>query len=264
MKKILVSLLVVVVFFLAVITITGKKIVAAAVESAIGAPVKIGKIKLNPFSGQVGLYGLEIGNTPGFKEPNIAIIPEIFIHADPLSFLGKPHIREIRLNIYEVTVERDTAGVVNLSKLGAMQRPASAKTQIPEPAPAPSGQQTPPAGRPSETRPPVTVQIDKVDLTLGRARFIDYSQPQIEDRQVSLNIKHAVFTNLTDPAQIVQQIVFQIMEKVALQKVTAEFEDLVSGFQKDNDSTRQALENQLAGLASKLEKQLEKSNPQQN
>jgi len=201
------------------LSVSSKFLLAKILETAIGAPVKISKFYLNLFSSEVGIYGLEIKNPKGFKEPTLASVPEIFIHMDlPGIFQNRIHVREVRLNLDEITVERSAKGLVNLTEIGAVKKSSQAKPSG-EPAPPSPGapSQAPPDARaPAQKAKPPAFQIDTVVLSLGRARYVDFSGAEPLIRTFPLEINNAVLKNVTDPAQITQQIVFKTLQRVGL------------------------------------------------
>lgn len=202
------------------LSLSSKFLLAKILETAIGAPVKISKFYLNLFSSEVGIYGLEIKNPKGFKEPTLASVPEIFIHMDLAGiFKNRVHLREVRLNLDEITVERSAKGLVNLTEIGAVKKSYQAKpSENPTPPPSAPSQAPSPASA-QKTKPPA-FQIDTVVLSLGRARYVDFSGAEPLIRTFPLEINNAVLKNVTDPAQITQQIVFKTLQRVGLDALT--------------------------------------------
>ena len=209
--------------FLAVLilgaSLSSKFILTKALESAIGAPVKISKFHFDLFSSQVGIYGLEIKNPLGFQEPTLASLPELFIQVNlPAFFQNRVHIREIRLNLDEITVERNSNGAVNLTEIGAVKKPRTEPAEGRTPGGvSPSEPQRP---TPAQKAGPTNVQIDKVVLSLGRARYVDRGGASPTIRTFSLEIKNAVLRNVTNPAEITQQIVIKTLQRAGLSVLT--------------------------------------------
>ena len=127
----------------------------------------------------------------------------------PSVFQGRVHIYEIHLNLDEITVERTAQGTVNVMEIGAVKK-------RPQPAAAPQ--------QPSQSTKPPSMEIDRVVLSLGRARYIDGGAGPASLKTFSLDIKQAVLRNVTDPAQITQQIVFKTLQKVGLNTLTQELQ----------------------------------------
>ncbi len=213
--KILISSVIFLVIAFVILSASSTFFLAKGIELAVGAPVHIDKFKLNPFSQQLGIYGLQVKNPPGFNEPVLASIPEIFIHLD-LGALSKKliHIREIHLNLDEITVERTADGKVNLTEIGAVK-----KSKAQPAAPGEPSRPAEPAGKAGEPAKPTHVQIDTVVLSLGRARYVD---PVMGEKKIALDVKESVLKNVTDPAQITQQIVYKTLQGVGLGALTDE------------------------------------------
>lgn len=214
-------------FFLLVlfvgVSLTGNLILAKVLETAIGAPVEVKKFNLDLFASQVGIYGFKIKNPKGFKEPVLASIPEIFIHVDvPAIFKNRVHIWEIRLNLDEITVERNTNGKINLSEIGAVKgssKPAEKKEAA---APSEPSQPSPAHQKPAKPAAIPETQIDSVALSLGRARYVEYIGGEPSVRTFSLEIRNAVLKNVTDPADITRQIVSRTLRKIGLDAVASQ------------------------------------------
>jgi len=194
---------------------SGSFFLAKAIEMAVGAPVKIQRFKLDLFNSEFGIYGLQVKNLKGFKEPMLASVPEISVHADlPALFENRIHIWQIQLNVDEITVERNDSGAVNLTEIGAVknaQKQPSARSEASAPQPA---------ERHAAPAKPPAVLIDAVVLSLGRARYVDSAG----ERKFALEIRNAVLKNVTDPAQITQQIVLKTLERVGLNALTQQLQ----------------------------------------
>lgn len=215
------SLVIKAVLFLTVLfiglSISSKFILAKALEAAIGAPVKISRVHFDLFSSQVGIYGLEIKNPKGFQEPTLASLPELFIQVNLFSFFqNRVHIREIHLNLDEITVEKNPSGAINLTELRAVKKPQAQPAGETAPGAPPSPEKKAPT---QKVRPP-SVQIDRVVLSLGRARYVDRGGVDPVTRTFPLEIKNATLRNITDPAEITQQIVIKTLQRAGLSVLT--------------------------------------------
>ena len=198
---------------------SGSFFLAKAIEIVVGAPVKIQRFKLDLFSSEVGIYGLQVKNPQGFKEPILASVPEISIHADlPALFENRIHIWQIQLNVDEITVERNESGAVNLTEIGAVKN-APKRPSAGAPGPTEPARPAPAERRAAPTKPS-PVQIDAVVLSLGRARYVDATG----ERKFALEIRNAVLKNVTDPAQIIQQIVMKTLQRVGLNALTQQLQ----------------------------------------
>lgn len=182
-------------------------------EQAIGAPVRVGRVHLGLFSSEVGIYGLRVENPEGFRERTLASVPEIFVQYDlPSFFTGKPHIRLVRVNVEEITVEKNPSGTVNLLELKALKGPGAKPASGAEP-------------------PPPEVQIDQVVLNLGEARYVDYAAGSPVTRQFNLGVQNEVLHNVTQPQQVTKDIVVITLKKVGLAALTSGIDTLAKGWQ---------------------------------
>lgn len=209
------TLLIFLAVLIVAISASSELILAKVLESAIGAPVKINKFHINLFAGEIGINGLVIRNPKGFNEKLLTFIPEIFIHVDSGAiFQNRIHVQEVRLNLDEITVERNQSGKINLMELGAVKKSAK-ESQPPAGVPQPF-QPSSPSQKPGKPAKPPNIQIDTVSLSLGRARYVDYSFGQPITKTFPLEIKNEVLHNITDPAQITQQIVSKTLKRVGM------------------------------------------------
>lgn len=225
------------------INATGNAILARVISNAVGTPVAIHKFHLRPT--EVGIFGLAIKNPSGFKEPMLAFVPEIFVRYDLMSFFKKKvHIREIRLNLDQITIEKNRAGAVNVMQITA--RKGMEKRSAGRKPPTPPEKKNLVTAKKKES---MDVQIDQLILNLGRARYADYSMgepPRVTE--YSLEMRNIPIHDLSDPAQIIEQIVFRVLQKMGLKTLGVDLGD----FQNSLESQISDKLNQIKGLFSQL------------
>lgn len=237
----LLSFLLVVAVVVVGLFLTGRMLLAKVLETAIGAPVEIQKFNLNLFSSEVGIDGIKIKNPPGFQGPILASIPEIYLHVDvPAIFQNRIHIQEIRLNLDEITVERNSNGAINLLQLGAVKQPKKETTPPASEQPAPSSQEERPA-QPAVKKLLPQFEIDTVRLSLGRAQYKDYTTVPPSSRTFSLEIQNSVLRNVTNPAQITQQIVVKTLQKIGMNALLSDFGLVGTGWEAQLSQTQENL-----------------------
>jgi uncharacterized protein involved in outer membrane biogenesis len=247
MKNFLIGLVVVVVVAFIGLNFAAKSLLAKGIESAVGAPVKVDKFKLDLFNNQVGIYGLVIGNPEGFQESSLATIPEIFVHLNLKALLKKRvHVRELKLNLDEITVEKNAAGQVNLTQIGAVKQQFAPKDGT-APDKASSEAKTADKGGPA-----IDVQIDLVDLSLGRARYVDNSKSEQTVREFALNVKNSTFRDVTDPRQITVQVVLKTLRQVGLNALTPDFGQLSAGLEAQAQAKMADAKAAMGDLAQKF------------
>lgn len=218
MKKILISLVLFLVVAVVVLCLASNLLLGAILSSAIGAPVKVGRVSLG-LSG-AGIYGLVINNPKGFHEKRLASVPEASVTYDAGAFLkGKVHLKTIRINMEEVTIERNGEGQFNLMEIKAMKKPTqpAQEPKTPEPTTEP--------GKPSKPAKLPPVQIDEVILDLGKARFANDGSV----KEFSLNVENETFRDVTYVPTLIRQVVFFILKKVGMSAFPANLDTLMKG-----------------------------------
>jgi len=216
---------VIVVVFTAVIF--SKVILASVLTNVLGAPVKIGSLKLGS---ETGIYGLVIGNPAGFQEKRLASIPEASVSIDiGALFKGRVHIKRIKLAMEEATIEKNAGNKINLLELKVMKKPekkpTTDKPQVPDTQPQPSD----PAKPKKPSQPAFTVQIDEVVLDLDKARYVDSGVTPVSVKEYGLGVRNQSFRDVTNVASVVKQLAFFILKKVGLSSLTSNFDVLLKG-----------------------------------
>ena len=186
-----------------------------------------------------------VKNPQGFTQPTLATIPEIYLSYDLSALLRKTvHIKEIRLNLDEITMEHAGGGRINLRELGAVKsapKKGSAKPQDAGAKPEPA----------QGTKPALAVQIDRVDLSLGRARYVESGTGSTTVKSFPLELKHIVLEDLTDPRQITQQIVLKTVQKIGMTAIAPDLAALPN-FDAELASVVENAKQSMAKLAEKL------------
>ncbi len=215
MKKILFGLFLTVVVAVVVLFLASNVVLAAILSSAIGAPVKVGRVSLG-LSG-AGIYDLVINNPKGFQEKRLASIPEASVAYDLEAFFkGKVHLKRIKIVMDEVTIERNGEGKFNLMEIKAMKKPQ----QDPKGTKAP----VPPAEQEKKAKLP-PLQIDEIVLDLDKARFANEGTV----KEFSLGVKNETFHNVTYVPTLIREIVFFILKKVGMSAFPANLDALLKG-----------------------------------
>lgn len=217
-----------IIFFAVVVVIFtgvffGKVLLASALSNVLGAPVKVGGLKLGA---ETGIYGLVIGNPKGFQEKTMISIPEASVQVDTGDlWKGRIHLQRVKLAMDEVTVEK-SGGKINLLELKVMKKQEQPESAEPKEKPAPTepSEQEKPSGK-----KPFAVQIDEVVLDLNKARYVDSGITPASVKEYDLNIRNESFKDVTNTAGLVKQIVFFILKKVGLSSLTANFDILMKG-----------------------------------
>lgn len=195
-------------------------------EKNIGAKVRIGGLRADIQRSEILLTRVRITNLKNFREPNLAVIPEIFIRIEPSEFLkGVKHIRDLRINIEQIVVERNGANQVNLNELRKiLDRKQHEDT---------TGERgTLQAAEPARAiyRAPSDLIIDRAEFSLGRLIYVDSSRTPFYRKEYNINIRNQVLENVTDPLSVTQQIVNAIFRSAGTIFMNANLGDLANDF----------------------------------
>jgi hypothetical protein len=248
MGKLLLGIVAILIVVIVGFNLIGATIFSKVLTDAVGAPVKVGDVRLDLMGSRVSIQDLKIENPEGFTEKNLAVIPEISVAYDlPSLFKGVARLPEVILNFNQVVVEKNQQGQINLMQLA----PVSQATQG-KPAPGQDQPETPKEEQ-KEAGKAMTVQIDKVDLSVGGAKYVDSANPS-NSKELKINIEHQILKDVTNPRQITQQIVAIILKKVGMAELTSRLDVFTKGFETDVKSDM--MKSGLGGFADKLKAQV--------
>ncbi len=108
-----------------------KTAVTNACHKATGLRLYVGGLDLALFSPKVQVKDLKLYNPEGYTEKIMFDIPELYADCDLAdTFSGKPHLREMRLHLAKLVVERSKDGRLNLQSL----KPAGSNKEGAKPA----------------------------------------------------------------------------------------------------------------------------------
>ncbi len=218
MKKIL-SLLFFVVLALAVVLVLAKDLVIkTSIEQAVtlltGFKTKVEGLKYD-FPSTIHIKGLELKNPAGFEQKIFTSIPEIYISLVLPEILQgkKTHLTEVRLNVQEVNIEKNKEGVSNVELLSSVGGKSGKKTEA-KPKEEKAGK-----------KPPMPFQLDRLELTVRNVSYEDRSGvvglAPVPGKKIAvdLNLQKEVFTDITDPAVLVNVILVKILNSATFGKL---------------------------------------------
>ncbi len=207
MKKFLIFLVVLIVAVFALVFFFKDQIVKAGIEIAAskltGFETKVGNLHFDIPQAIVHVEDLKIYNPSQFQQRIFADIPEIYISLNLQEILKKEriHFYEIRLAIRQVNIEKNSQGVSNVALLSSVGKSKEGR--------APSTAAVPPA--PSEKKPALPFYLDRLQLTMRKVSYQNFSAIVPQSTSVDLNVEKQVFTNIQDPKVIVSLILMKII-----------------------------------------------------
>lgn len=132
------------------------------IRQATGMSVTIAKLEMGLFSPTLSMEGLKLYNTPEFGGSICLDVPSAYLEYDPRDALsGRLHLRLLRLNVRELSLVRNQAGLTNFFSVGATN------TAPPSAAPAP----------PAAQSRWEFGGIDRLYLTAGAVQYADLARP---------------------------------------------------------------------------------------
>lgn len=207
-KKILSFILITIIASIVLLVVFRNQVIKTVMQTAVtqvtGFPTTVKEVKYN-FPADIEIKGLHIENPAGFKEKVFADIPEIYLNFSLEEFLKKEriHVRELRLDIQQINLERNAEGVTNLQKLSSVGATSAPSGKTVEKKPAPK-------------EPAMPFFLDKFVLTMRKVSFKNNGTvlpgvPPVGGAAVDMNVNGEVFTNIHDPLVLVNLIVMKIL-----------------------------------------------------
>lgn len=155
------------------------------IRAQTGMEARIGKLSSGIFSPVVTVENFRLYNTAEFGGMPFLDIPELHLELDPVAFAqGKVRVTLMRFNLAELTVVKNEAGQTNImTLLGRMPKEKHGKhLHI--------------GSKDFEFE-----DIDVLNLSLGKARFIDLKHPE-KNREVVVNMQNQIFKNVKEEGDI--------------------------------------------------------------
>jgi hypothetical protein len=156
------------------------------IHSETGMKVKIGKLSFSLFSPVVTIENLMLYNTTEFGGTPFLDVRELHLELDPVGLAEhKLHVKLMRFNLAELDVVKNEAGQTNVfSMMNKVKLPGSNK-----------------GGSGAPLKGFDFTGIDVLDLSLGKARFVDLKNPA-KNMEISLGLRNQVFKNVKSDADL--------------------------------------------------------------
>ncbi|MBI3333246.1 MAG: hypothetical protein HYZ93_04065 [Candidatus Omnitrophica bacterium] len=178
--------------------------VSSAVKAVTGFRLGMESLDVGILNPTVRVKGLTLFNPAGFPEPVMVKMPELSVDYDlPAFFTGKVHLRRLRIHLEEFIVVKDKNGRLNLDALRVVQKKKES---------AAAGQQK---------AKPIPVQIDLLDLSIGRAIYKDYSGSaagRVQEFNVNLDER---YQNVTDLNVLASLIITRCLVSTAIGRLSS-------------------------------------------
>jgi len=154
------------------------------IHARTGMDAEIGKFNLALASPTVEIQNVKIYNPPDFGGAPFLNISEIYIDYDRAAFARKAiHIKLLRINLAELDIVKNQNGRTNIFAFVKLPPARSGKSIVP--AKFDFKKQT---GYDFE-------RIDALNVSIGKVRYIDLSNPQ-NDREQTIGIENWVVPNV--------------------------------------------------------------------
>lgn len=148
-----------------------KTAVIAGVKMITGMDAQIDDMRVGLFSSAVAVKGLKVMNPAGYPDRVMIDLPELYIDYALGDLLkGKAHLETVRLHLKELHVVKIADGSLNLRSIQALQQQTG-------------GQTSAPAGKAPR------MQIDVLELVIGKVVFTDYTKTPPVNQQFDVNIQ---------------------------------------------------------------------------
>lgn len=188
MKKIAVFFIVLIIFVIGIVlakNIIAKAAIINGVKAITGLDIELGEAKVGILKTFFSLADLKILNPRGFSDKIMADLPEIYASYDLGGFFkGKVHLGDLRINLKQLVVVTNEKGEANIKSLNAFLPKGSGK--------------------------PPQVQIDNLNLKIGKVVYKNYWLGKAEEREFDININED-FKNITDPNALVGLILVRAL-----------------------------------------------------
>lgn len=192
------KMVVIVIIALMVLSLAKDLVIKTAVEKGVevvtGLRLTTSGLSVGILRSAVSIKNLKLYNPKGFSDPTMIDMPEIYVRYDlPAIIGGTTHLNEVRIDLAELVVVKNSEGKLNLDSLKAISEQKKGE-------------------RPSDKRgEPMKLRIDVLKLKLGKAVYKDYSSggaPSVKEFNLGLN---ETFTNIDNPNTLVSLIVVKVL-----------------------------------------------------
>jgi hypothetical protein len=181
------AVVLIVVFFLSLNSIL-RVVIEHNIRAQTGLDAEIGRFKLGLLEPTVEIQNLKIYNSTDFAGTQFLDIPEIHVEYDRAALAKREiHVTLLRFNLGELDIVENEMGRTNIFSLGVA-------------LPAKNSGLAGALNFKRQTGFDFT-GIDALNVSIGKARFIDLKNPQ-NDREQTISIDDCVMNNVKSPADL--------------------------------------------------------------
>jgi hypothetical protein len=187
-----------------------KTVLTRVVAATTGLRLEIASVDAGVIKSAFGARGIRLFNPSGFQDQLMCDIPEVYVDYDVGGFFkNKIHLKTVRLDMRQFTVETNQKGVLNVAALTAL-KPQGQGKKAPE------------------------LAIDRLDLKIGK---VIYKGHDIDGRPVTqefaLNMDERL-EHVTNPTTLVNLILSRALKNADLSAlVSMDFKAMKKGFSRD-------------------------------
>ncbi len=179
-----------------------------AISSAAHVPVHIGRTQAKILSTSIRLDRLRVFNPNGFPEKVMLDAPIVSVDYElaPL-FKGQVYFKEVTIDLKELIVVKNREGKLNINAVKpTTQENAKLKEK---------------QKQIQEKNKPMKLQIDRLRLSIGRVVYRDYSggRSSPAEQVFEINMRDRIFTNISDPAVVVNIVMFEALTRTTLSRI---------------------------------------------
>jgi uncharacterized protein involved in outer membrane biogenesis len=197
MKK---TIMIVILMAIVALVMAKDKLIELSAEKAcsfvLGSKLDIGSMRVGILRPVIDIKKMRLYNPKEFPVKLMADIPEIYVRYELAGiFKGNVHIRELRFNLKEFNIVKNSNGVVNLDSL----KPVSDKED---------GQRI----EQEEKGELPDIRIDTLYLKAGEVVYTDYSRSAEDPAITRFNVNiDERFENIEDPYTLVRLIIYRVL-----------------------------------------------------
>jgi hypothetical protein len=181
-----------------------KTVITTAATHITGAPVHMDGFSWNIFSSAIRISGFKMYNPSGFPRGILVSCPKINVIYDRATlFKQKRHLLLVEIDLKELGLTKNKTGKLNVDSLKIVQQ--------------------------SHSSPPTPMQIDLVNLSIGKIVYKDYtagSEPAVRVYDVS---RHKSYKGIPTAQQLAVLVIAEPMKSAAIKNAEIYGVALVAG-----------------------------------